>query len=82
VAMRVTGARARSRVVTVGSSPAELQQGSAAGAAIVVAVAHDAKHAAELSRYPHSVQLPTSALLPELLQRIDTREASPLAWAR
>ena len=82
VAMRMTGVRARSRVMTVGSSPAELQQGSAAGAAIVVAVAHDAKHAAELARYPHSVQLPTSALVPELLQRIDTREASPLAWAR
>jgi phosphoglycolate phosphatase-like HAD superfamily hydrolase len=81
-AMRATGVGPRSRVMSVASSPAEIQQGSAAGSAIVVAVAHDAKHDAELARYPHSVRLPTSALVPELLQRIDTREASPLAWAR
>lgn len=80
-AMRQTRVSSKPRVMCVASSPAELQQGSAAGCSLVVAVAHDAKQAAELKRYPHTVQIPTCALVPELLQRIDARSATPMTWS-
>jgi hypothetical protein len=78
--MARAGVRDPSRVVVVGSTPAELQQGAAAGCGLVVGVFETGGSFEALRAATHNVLLPTCALVPELLRRIDVRRAAPIAF--
>ena len=71
-AMRLTGARDPSCVVKVGDTPADLYEGFAAGCALVVAVANGAHSDAELRLHPCTHVVPTVALVPELIRRVES----------
>jgi phosphonatase-like hydrolase len=81
--MERAGVRDPARVVVVGSTPAELQQGAAAGCGLVVGVFDTGGSFEALRAVTHNVLLPTCALVPELLRRIDARRIAPIAfgWA-
>jgi phosphonatase-like hydrolase len=79
-AMNRAGVRDPSRVVVVGSTPRELEQGTVAGCGLVVGVFDTGGSFDALRATRHDVLLPTCALVPELLRRIDARRIAPIAF--
>ena len=79
-AMNRAGVRDPGHVVVVGSTPAEMEQGKAAGCGLVVGVFDTGGSFDALRATPHDVLLPTCALVPELLRRIDARRIAPIAF--
>jgi phosphonatase-like hydrolase len=83
-AMRRTGLSLASRVMKVGDTPSDVQEGKAAGCPVVVAVTNGSHTEAELRPHGPTFILPTAALVPELIRRIGaqaTRQRSPGYWA-
>ncbi|HEY2513847.1 MAG TPA: HAD family hydrolase [Polyangiaceae bacterium] len=75
-AMHRAGVRESARVLVVTGEVSELQQASAAGCGLVVGVFDTGSAFERLRRAPHNVLLPTCALVPELLRRLDARRFS------
>jgi phosphonatase-like hydrolase len=80
--MQRAGIRESARVMVVASAVAELQQASSAGCGLVVGVFGEGDAFERLRVAPHNVLLPTCALVPELLQRIDARRIAPAGIER
>jgi phosphonatase-like hydrolase len=80
-AMELTGIHDASRVVKVGDTPADLYEGFAAGCALVVAVTSGERSDAELRLHPCTHVVPTVALVPELIRRVDANPPLPVALA-
>ena len=83
LAMRLTGTRNPARVAKVGDTPADLYEGFAAGCSLVIGVTNGTHTGEELRLHPCTHLVPSVALVPELIRRV---EANPpitvaLAWS-
>jgi phosphonatase-like hydrolase len=67
-AMRLTGKTHVERVAKVGDTPADLEQGSAAGCGLVIGVLDGASTARALKRHPHTHLVRTMSDVPPLLR--------------
>lgn len=75
--MRRTFVRDAWRVAKVGDTPADLQEGAAAGCRFVIGVTEGTHTAPQLRHHPHTHLLETIAELPALLGQIEMRSSSP-----
>src|SRR5262249_8657142 len=66
--MDLTDVADSARVVKVGDTPSDLQQGDAAGCAYVIGVTEGSHTRSELELHPHTHLIPTIAGLPEILR--------------
>jgi phosphonatase-like hydrolase len=80
-AMKRTGTTSPSGVIKVGDTPSDIQEGRAAGCGVVVGVSNGSHTEAELRPHGCTFVLPTAALLPELLRRIETAPKPAMASA-
>jgi beta-phosphoglucomutase-like phosphatase (HAD superfamily) len=78
-AMRAVGVWSPARVASVSSSPLGLLQGATAGASVVIAVDGRAFEPLVLRGAPCTQTVPTPALVPEVLRRIQRRPAGAAA---
>ena len=74
-AMKRTGTSVVSRVMKVGDTPSDIQEGRAAGCPVVVGVTNGSHTEDELRPHGCTFMLPTAALVPELIRRIEARPA-------
>jgi phosphonatase-like hydrolase len=66
-AMELTGVTDRSHVAKVGDTPADLQEGFAAGCGLIVGVTEGSHVADELRPWPHTHLVPNVSALPALI---------------
>jgi phosphonatase-like hydrolase len=66
-AMELTGVKDPSRVAKVGDTPADLQEGHAAGCRLVIGVTEGSHTKAELEPHPHTHLIPNVSHLPGLI---------------
>jgi phosphonatase-like hydrolase len=66
-AMELTGVKDAARVVKVGDTPSDLQEGTRAGCAMVVGVTSGSHTEAELAEHPHTALIASVRELPALL---------------
>jgi len=69
-AMALTGVTEAGRVAKVGDTPADLQEGQAAGCGLVIGITSGSHTRAELEPFPHTHLIAGVADLPELLRTI------------
>ncbi|HWD40422.1 MAG TPA: phosphonatase-like hydrolase [Fimbriimonas sp.] len=70
LAMERTGVADVKKVAKVGDTPSDLQEGTAAGCALVVGVCEGTHTAEQLARHPHTHLIPSIAQLPALLDEV------------
>jgi phosphonatase-like hydrolase len=66
-AMALTGVRDPQAVAKVGDTPADLREGKAAGAGLIIGVTNGSHTVLELEPHPHTHLIPDLARLPELV---------------
>lgn len=66
-AMELTGVSDAARVIKVGDTPADLQQGAAAGCGLVVGVTSGSHTEAQLRAYPHHGMIHSVRALPDVV---------------
>ena len=79
-AIRALGVRSASRVAAVCATPLGLTQGAAAGCAIVIGVSGRGCQIDALRAGPCTQIIPTAALVPEVLRRIEGRPELAAGW--
>lgn len=80
-AMRRTRTTGIHRVIKVGDTPADIQEGAAAGCPVVIGVTNGTHVEEELRAHPCTFIIATAALVPELIRRIETRPPASIAFA-